>query len=493
MLVTNKEIITCSVLTVWLLGGASCWATSSAAPEVPGRRRVWVRYAPGTHDQLLGAIQQQGASVVAEGEEAPEPKVQVLYDFSDVNSVVLSATEEEIAALREDPLTVSIEDDPKRYPIHPVAVADLDDNDKDPSPLLQWTGQAIAYGLDMIQATQVQQELGLTGRGVKVCVIDSGFDTTHPDLIQSNSTGTSLVSNGQEFAWDDDYQGHGTHVSGIIAMTDNEEGLLGVAPDVTLHHVRIFDQDILGTFVYASALVDAAYACRDAGANIINMSLGGPQPSEGDEEAFRDLYANHNILSISSAGNDGNPVDWFKSWYVNPRRGFPAAYPVVMSVGAVNWRKQIASFSSYHHTVDIAAPGVAVWSTIPTNDNCEYCQIYPASEYASLSGTSMAAPHVAGAAALLWSHDLTAGADFIRNALLASTEDLGVAGRDDFYGYGLVQVRTAFDVLTATLSGDRELQDWPEGPSDFYYDYIHPIFQFFLFPILFLSCLIFGC
>jgi len=198
------------------------------------------------------------------------------------------------------------------------------------------------------------------------------------------------------------------------------------------------------------------------------MSLAGYGELPQEEEAFRDLCTNHNILSIASSGNDGSSprsfLDRFWIWY--DRRAsvsLPAAYPTVLSVGAVDWRKQIAAFSTFNPKVNVAAPGVAVWSALPTNDDCLYCQIYPNSEYGQLSGTSMAAPHVAGAAALLWSYDLNAGADFIRNALLVSAEDLGEPGRDDNHGYGLVQTRAAFDVLTATLDGDRELQDFPDG------------------------------
>jgi Subtilase family len=131
--------------------------------------------------------------------------------------------------------------------------------------------------------------------------------------------------------------------------------------------------------------------------------------------------------------------------------------------------KNYASFSTYNDKVDMVAPGVDVWSAIPMNFDCLICQELVSSAYASLDGTSQAAPHVAAAAALLWSYNISAPVDYIYNALLASAADLGLPGRDDYHGHGLVQVRDALDVLKSTLSGEEKVQNWtvpdplPEG------------------------------
>jgi len=201
--------------------------------------------------------------------------------------------------------------------------------------------------------------------------------------------------------------------------------------------------------VYASALVDAAYKCREAGANILSMSLGGPEMLPEERDIFTELYTENNILSVASSGNTG-----FGDI------GYPAAYEDVLSVGAVDRLENLAFFSTYNNMVDLVAPGVDIWSTLPMNFECDICQELTTSSYGSIDGTSMAAPHVAGAAALLFSYNISAEVSHIHNALLASAQDLGVTGRDDFFGQGLVKSRDALDVLMATLNGSEPLMDW---------------------------------
>ena len=140
--------------------------------------------------------------------------------------------------------------------------------------------------------------------------------------------------------------------------------------------------------------------------------------------------------------------------------GYPAAYEDVLSVGAVDRMENLAFFSTYNNMVDLVAPGVDIWSTLPMNFECDICQELITSSYGSIDGTSMSAPHVAGAAALLFSYNISAEVSHIHNALLASAKDLGVPGRDDFYGQGLVKSRDALDVLMATLNGSEPLLDW---------------------------------
>ena len=155
------------------------------------------------------------------------------------------------------------------------------------------------------------------------------------------------------------------------------------------------------------------------------MSLGGGASSAAEQAAF-DNAAAAGLLSIAAAGNDGNSS-----------LSYPASYDAVMSVGALDSSKNIASFSQYNSQVEIAAPGVAVNSTLPGNS------------YASWNGTSMATPHVSGVAALVWSNHTNCTADQIRNVLNVSAEDLGAAGRDNYYGHGLVQAKAASDLIAA--------------------------------------------
>ena len=238
----------------------------------------------------------------------------------------------------------------------------------------------------------------------------------------------------------------GTHVTGIIAAADNDLGLVGVAPEANIHTVQVFGD--FG-YVYASALIDAAISCRDSGANIINLSFGGPDELQEERDIITELYTENNILTIASSGNTG-----FGDYV------YPASYQNVLSVGAIDRQENLAFFSTYNDMVDLVAPGLDIWSTLPMNFDCYICQSFAASRYMSLDGTSTAAPHVAGAAALLFSYNISAPVSHIHNALMASAQDLDDTGRDDFYGQGLVKTRDALDVLMATLSGNETLQDW---------------------------------
>jgi serine protease len=165
-----------------------------------------------------------------------------------------TASQDDIAQLQADPNVKSVTEDPKRYR-HKHARREL----------LECEGQAKAYGIDMVQA-DLAWEAGLTGAGIKVCVIDTGIELGHPDFDSAEWTGDSLST---DPVWYEDTNGHGTHVSGIITASDNGLGLVGVAPKAMIHTVKVFDE--FG-FVFASSLVDAAYRCRDAGADIISMS-----------------------------------------------------------------------------------------------------------------------------------------------------------------------------------------------------------------------------
>jgi serine protease len=138
----------------------------------------------------------------------------------------------------------------------------------------------------------------------------------------------------------------------IAAKLDSATGVVGVAPGVNLFIVRVFRDD--GDWAYSSDLIDAAYRCKDGGANVINMSLGQDSSSQAENTAFTDLYTNHNILIVASAGNDRDS---------GPH--YPASYDSVVSVAAIDFNKDVASISQRNDQVEIAAPGVDVLSTVP--------------------------------------------------------------------------------------------------------------------------------
>lgn len=298
--------------------------------------------------------------------------------------------------LRKNPNVESIEVDVRRKPM----------------------AQTTPYGYTMVQANQFAQS-DTTAR--KVCIIDTGYNLGHPDLPGTNDGVTGQANNSAVGNWYNDGNGHGTHVAGTIAAYDNNEGVVGVYPGVNMHIVKIFNDS--GQWTYASDLIDAITQCQDAGSNVVNMSLGGGSSSTTERNAMQS-FTDAGMLLVAAAGNDGNSA-----------KSYPASYDAVMSVAAVDSSENRASYSQYNDQVEIAAPGSAVQSTYPTNT------------YASLSGTSMATPHVAGGAALVWSYFPQCSNNQIRSALNATAKDKGSAGRDNFYGYGLMQLADAYNYL----------------------------------------------
>jgi serine protease len=151
----------------------------------------------------------------------------------------------------------------------------------------------IPYGITMVQADQVWDQ-GVTGSGVKVCVIDTGIDQDHEDFVTDRLTGLESSSN----PWQRDRVGHGTHCSGTIAAARNNGGVVGVAPDAEIYTVRAFGDR--GGWIYASGLLDAVYQCQAAGAKIVSMSLGGVGYSDSENLAYRMLFE-EGVLLIAAA------------------------------------------------------------------------------------------------------------------------------------------------------------------------------------------------
>ncbi|MDP6829157.1 MAG: S8 family serine peptidase, partial [Pseudomonadales bacterium] len=313
------------------------------------------------------------------------------------NLVAVELNSEMLNALRFSPNVVSIENDHRRYPL----------------------AQTQPYGVNLVQALQLSAD---TPR--KVCIIDSGYELGHPDLpnneTMSRVTGESQI---EGEAWDAPGDSHGTHVAGTIAAIDNSDGVIGVYHDsgLTLHIVKVFDDQ--GSWTYSSDLIAAVDSCVNAGAHVINMSLGGSGSSTSEAEVFAEALAD-NVLSIAAAGNSGGT-----------NLSYPASYDSVMSVAAVDESEELATFSTRNEQVEIAAPGVGVLSTVTGGS------------YASYSGTSMATPHVAAGAAMLWSNHDSCTAEEIRHALNKAAKDLGPAGRDNSYGHGLLQIKSAHDAF----------------------------------------------
>ena len=214
-------------------------------------------------------------------------------------------------------------------------------------------GEVLPYGITMVQANKVHD--AYTGNR-KLCIIDSGFDRTHPDLAGNNANTTGInLTEPISGTWDSDVNSHGSHVAGTIAaLGGNGIGVVGVNPGgkLKLHIAKVFGADGGAS---SSAVMAAVASCADAGANIISMSLGGGDPSQAERRVFRSLL-NDGVLSIAAAGNAGDTST-----------SYPAGYEEVMSVGALDANMVRAGFSQVNNDVEIAAPGVATLSTIPPN------------------------------------------------------------------------------------------------------------------------------
>lgn len=459
-------------------------------------------------------------------------------------AIAATINSQKAEALKQNPNIEYVEYDYKRYP---VGVRGSGTNSIRSSPNHRRLAEVKPYGISMVQADLLSYN---STSPKKVCIIDSGYNLGHEDLATAGVTG---ASDGGAGLWNQDGCGHGTHVAGTIAAIDNNNvGVIGTSPGVQLHIVRVFRGDC--QWAYVSDLVAALDACRAAGANIVSMSLGGGSPSTTEQDAFN-IANSAGVLSIAAAGNGGNFA-----------YSYPASYSSVVSVAAVDSNKIIATFSQQNDQVDLAAPGVAVRSTVPTGTGREASVVvsgiaYEATEmtgsptatatgnlfkctglgnpgecegasssicliqrgsisfaakvqecqnqgglgviiynnapglfsgtlngastsipsvgmsdtdgatlvnligtqatvsivanahYGYKSGTSMATPHVSGVAALVWSNYPLCSNQNIRDALQATAQDLGTFGRDNTYGYGLIQAKAASDYLSNGCGG----------------------------------------
>jgi thermitase len=253
--------------------------------------------------------------------------------------------------------------------------------------------------------------------GAPVGIVDTGIDATHEDLAgrvaACGAAADGRVAEGEC----DDVEGHGTHVAGTIgAIAGNGVGVAGVAFGAPLIVCRALDGDGAGTIADIAACIRWVH---DRGARVISMSLGGP-PSETIAAAAKSAFARggrSGSLLVAAAGNDGDAT-----------LSFPAALPQVVSVAAIGPDDQVAPFSNENADVEVAAAGIDVLSARRGGG------------YVSESGTSMATPHVAAAASLLWAARPTATASAIRAQLDAAVDDLGAPGRDPAYGFGVVNL-----------------------------------------------------
>ncbi len=496
---------------------------TGAAPVNPsGNARVIVSFKPGAAASVKAAV------AAARGN--------VKLDLPALNAIAIEVPAVALRALRGNPHIAYIEEDVKRYPF---ALSS-------PSKKPYLPGQLVPYGIPMVQADQLPDTFAANRT---LCIIDSGYDRAHEDLSGNQADGVFDRGTGW---WYTDENHHGTHVAGTVAAINNGgTGVVGVAANtkLKLHIVKVFDAE---GWAYSSSLANAARQCGDAGAHVISMSLGGALPSQTEIRAFTALEM-RGVLSVAAAGNDGDGTI-----------SYPAGYPSVLMVGALDEHREWAPFSQFNGKVELSAPGVSVLSTVPMGgatepaltvgatvyapgamtgsprigatgmladfglgeridaqmsgkvcliargeiafgikvDNCQKSRgvgavVYnnapggfngtlgetvtaiasvtasdvegaalrrqlgqlatvevKAINYAYYDGTSMATPHVSAVAALVWSYYPSCTGRQIRASLGKSALDLGLNGRDDKYGNGLVQARAAYDRIGKLGCGD---------------------------------------
>lgn len=280
------------------------------------------------------------------------------------------------------------------------------------------------WGVKRIGAGTVHASVN-KGTGVRVAVIDSGVDYTHPDLLGRVAGGYDFV-NGDTDPMDDN--GHGTHVAGTVAALDDDIGVVGVGPEVSIYALKVLNSNGSGYWSDIIAALDWAVL---NGVQVTNNSYGSGQNPGGVVEAAFNSAEAAGLFHAAAAGNSGNCGG------KGNNVGYPARYASVVAVAATNKDDTRPCFSSTGDSVELAAPGVSINSTKLGGGYIEF------------NGTSMASPHVAGTAALV----IAAGIadvngngrvnDEVRTTLNATAEDLGVAGKDIWYGYGLVNAALA--------------------------------------------------
>ena len=293
---------------------------------------------------------------------------------------------------------------------------------------MQALGQTLPWGIDRVDA-EVAHANGDTGSGADVAIIDTGIDSDHSDLQANLGTGKAFVTcstkGGCRFGrkpadntcyqnWDDD-NNHGTHCAGIANAVDNSQGVVGVSTTATLHAVKVLDKCGSGSFSDIAAGVEYV---ADQGWDVGSMSLGGSSSSSTLRDACQ--YAvDRGVFLVAAAGNDGPCSDCV---------GYPASYSTVMAVSATSSDDTLASFSSTGPEIEIAAPGENIYSSVASNGS-----------YDSYDGTSMACPHVAGAAGQLMANGYSNTE--VRSQLKSTAEDIGLSSNDS--GSGLLDAAAA--------------------------------------------------
>ncbi|MFH1926558.1 MAG: S8 family serine peptidase [Chloroflexota bacterium] len=394
----DRKRICAIARVVVLVAALSAFMVSPALGQRPARVKVLIGFThqPGRAEQAL--VHRAGGTIK--------------YTYHLVPAIAATLPEAAIPGLLANPNVTRIEPDSKVWAVD----TELDNT----------------WGVKRIGAGTVHDG-GNKGLGVKVAIIDSGIDYTHPDLDANYAGGWDFV-NGDNDPDDPthdgpmDDHGHGTHVAGSVAAEDNDVGVVGVAPEAHLYGLKVLGADGSGSY---SDVIAALEWAVDNGIQVTNNSYGSSgDPGELVKAAFDNAYA-AGVLNVCAAGNSGDPPGRLDSVI------YPARYESCIAVAATDQSDERPRWSSTGPDLELSAPGVDINSTLLGGG------------YGAKSGTSMASPHVAGTAALVIAGGITDDNsdgyvnDEVRQRLIETADDLGDPERDTKYGYGLVDADEA--------------------------------------------------
>ncbi|WP_273716934.1 S8 family serine peptidase [Alkalihalobacillus pseudalcaliphilus] len=372
------------------IAGAALFLSISLTSSVVSAEEIKKQYLIGFENQLqvtefLEATEKGNDQVSLFAEVNNDTvEMELLYEFEEIPVVSVELSPEDVQSLKKDPSIAYVEEDVE------VKIAN----------------QTTPWGITRVQAPTALNR-GFTGSGVRVAVLDTGI-ATHSDL--NIRGGVSFVSGEPGYQ---DGNGHGTHVAGTIAALNNSIGVIGVAPNAELYAVKVLGANGSGS---VSAIAQGLQWSAQNNMHIANLSLGSPTGSQTLELAVNQANS-AGVLVVAASGNNGSGTV-----------SYPARYTNALAVGATDQNNNRASFSQYGTGLNIVAPGVGVQST------------YPGNRYASLNGTSMATPHVAGVAALVKQKNPSWSNTQIRNHLLNTATSLGSSTQ---FGSGLVNAEAA--------------------------------------------------
>ena len=377
---SSLKIALIASMLVWLVFIGLAWAQNQPFEDQSRQSpyasdRILVKFKPLTHESMKAFLHQwHGGEVI---DAIPGIDVHVVQ-------IPEKKIREKLRAYLREPWIEYAEPDF-------VAHAFLEPND--PGFESQW-GPIRIHAPEAWDITTASPE-------VRIAVCDTGIDQNHADLVGKIVANKNFTSSRSI----DDKFGHGTHVAGIAAaVSNNGRGVAGVGFSSSLMNVKVLGDNGSGYYSWVAKGITWA---ADHGAKVINLSLGGPAGSGTLQNAVNYAWSKGCVI-VAAAGNDGNG---------NP--SYPAYYDNCIAVAATDPNDSKATFSNHGFWVDVAAPGVDIYSTLPNHKN----QMGPRN-YGTLSGTSMAAPHVAGVAALVWATDFGTSNNAVRERIETTGDEL---------------------------------------------------------------------